>query len=585
MNSSTPRNPMISNNFPQDRSNRKEVNLKIMSESPVLSTRNLPAPSRSLSKPNPTELYNKGSQENCKCRSCQAKKLAPIQQNSRPKSKCGMNDSIEVEDFTNWKEEYLKLYQEKKEAIEILSDYFKTNSENHTENGTMKNMINWVINDANKWKNQFNRVKKFEEDIEANSKIATQAMDMLKIEQEKAKKNDERLKGEIKGRKDVEERYEKLNSVVNNYLTQIAGLVSVEFQASINNIDKFKLIFEAVKNLTEKLDDASIITEESQKDINKKVKSYEEEITKIKNILKKNEQEIEQLRSELKMKNQNIELLHKEKLDHESIVVIASEKDNIIANLQNSISILQEKNELSLKTNRAITEELQEQKKKFDDYENEHLEEHVVFENAKTENKTLKSKLDLIMMSVNNLTSERDSALKQLNILQKENRTHQDHIAQLLSQNDKLQHESKIQAAKKDTENYLSLELSKYQNLLEKKEELLYEKTNQIENLTTSIDSLKSDIKIYQHLNETLQEELTRMHEGEDEDTFENVMRNELSMMRETYEKKLKELRDVYEAHKRKSYLDVKQLKDDLKNAEHSREMSELRMRSFMNKL
>jgi hypothetical protein len=58
-------------------------------------------------------------------------------------------------------------------------------------------------------------------------------------------------------------------------------------------------------------------------------------------------------------------------------------------------------------------------------------------------------------------------------------------------------------------------------------------------------------------------------------------MRNELAIMRETYEKRMKENRDEIDAMKRKNMLELKKVRDELKASEHSREYLEIRLKSL----
>lgn len=103
MKSATPRNPFGSVSLTssvQDRNARVEIGLKIINDPAIHSTRNVTT-SRSHSKPNTGDLYVKGTQENCKCRSCQSKRLVPIQPANSNKSRCGVNESFEIEDGVN----------------------------------------------------------------------------------------------------------------------------------------------------------------------------------------------------------------------------------------------------------------------------------------------------------------------------------------------------------------------------------------------------------------------------------------------------------------------------------------------------
>lgn len=316
-----------------------------------------------------------------------------------------------------------------------------------------------------------------------------------------------------------------------------------------------------------------------------KLSFLESEISKFKEITIKNTHEIDSLQQSI-IENRNlINQLEKEKAE---LLFNQSQNSGDLKLLEsltkNLEDLLTEKSDIMMKLGKSEKEYV-ELKQKFDLAENELSKEHILLEKTQNEVNSQKAKIDLILMSIDSLTSERDSALKLYDNSKKDDKKCQDYILQLTSQLEKLQQDVRMQNTKKDTDNYLSNEVTKLRDLLSKKEDLIYEKSNHVENLTRSLDSAKIDVQMYITMNERLQDELARMQEGGDEDTFENVMRHELAMMRESYEKKIKEIKESNEANKKKSWQEIKQLKEDIKHAEHSREIAELRLKSYLVKV
>ena len=110
------------------------------------------------------------------------------------------------------------------------------------------------------------------------------------------------------------------------------------------------------------------------------------------------------------------------------------------------------------------------------------------------------------------------------------------------------------------------------------------EKVNEAQSLAHSVKSLQAEVKYLNDMNERLQDQLAKLSEDYDEDTFENVMRYELSMMRQAYENKIKLLKEEHEKARRRLLTESKDLKSQVAHAEHARDMAELRLKSHLAK-
>ena len=103
------------------------------------------------------------------------------------------------------------------------------------------------------------------------------------------------------------------------------------------------------------------------------------------------------------------------------------------------------------------------------------------------------------------------------------------------------------------------------------------------ERLESENKYLKSEIYKCRTLNEKLQDDLAKANQDYDEDTFENVMRHELTIMRDAYEKKIKEFRDEIDSIKKKNLTEVRKLKEDIKVVESAKEYLEIRIKALKN--
>lgn len=136
-----------------------------------------------------------------------------------------------------------------------------------------------------------------------------------------------------------------------------------------------------------------------------------------------------------------------------------------------------------------------------------------------------------------------------------------------------------------ETEKFLNAEVLKLRSELSEKNLSYENKLVYCERLENEIKYLKNDLQKSKDMNERLQDQMAKFNQSFDEDTFENVMRHELYIMKETYEKRLKDLRDEIDLIKKKSANEVKKLKDDFKSSEHSREYLEIRLKALNNQI
>jgi chromosome segregation ATPase len=144
-----------------------------------------------------------------------------------------------------------------------------------------------------------------------------------------------------------------------------------------------------------------------------------------------------------------------------------------------------------------------------------------------------------------------------------------------------LSNQLKSSGVNQETEKFLYGEIYKMRAELTQVSWKLDERLIINEKLESDVKNLKNDLAKSRAMSERLQDELAKANSAFDEDTFENVMRNELAIMRETYEKRVKEARDEIDTLKRKNMLELKKVKDDLKASEHSKDYLEIRLKAL----
>ena len=164
-------------------------------------------------------------------------------------------------------------------------------------------------------------------------------------------------------------------------------------------------------------------------------------------------------------------------------------------------------------------------------------------------------------------------------VLHKAQKALEKNESEILEQKTKLSKET----SSMEIEKFLSNELMKIRVELTEISARHDEKTILSERLAEEIKYFKADLQKSRDMCERLQDELAKVNQDYDDDTFENVMRNELTLMREAYEKRLKDARDENSNLKKKQINEVKKLKDEIKQCEHSKTYLEIQLKSIKN--
>ena len=268
---------------------------------------------------------------------------------------------------------------------------------------------------------------------------------------------------------------------------------------------------------------------------------------KLKEIQELSKKMQEAFDAELKLK---LEALQKALIDNEKLEEVLKNSEMLSKSIINDLK----------STNSSLTQELN--KLKLD------------FERVSSELLSFKVNLNLLVSQI----EEQKLALSGLE------EEKQKLTAELLESNKKvteMSNQLKTSGGNQETEKFLYSEIYKLRAELTQVSWKLDERLIINEKLENEVKSLKIDLIKARGMSERLQDELAKANSAFDEDTFENVMRNELSIMRETYEKRMKENRDEIDGMKRKSMLELKKIRDELKASEHSREYLEIRLKSF----
>ena len=148
-------------------------------------------------------------------------------------------------------------------------------------------------------------------------------------------------------------------------------------------------------------------------------------------------------------------------------------------------------------------------------------------------------------------------------------------------------------------------EAQKYENLIEsykETEKILQEKIAEqeirmdahiksMEGYRADTFNLKDDIQWKDEQIKTLQERIEELNKtlaigfsATGEDTFEEVMRQEMVMMRNAYEKKLADLRQEKDQQRRESFQKVKAAQEEQKRAESVRDVATRRLNVLLKK-
>ena len=195
-------------------------------------------------------------------------------------------------------------------------------------------------------------------------------------------------------------------------------------------------------------------------------------------------------------------------------------------------------------------------------------------EKALSENSSLK-------VTLNSVRTESVELKTELKGLETEKNAKTEENKELALKVQELTGQLKDTGPSQDTEKFLYSEIYKLRAELTQVSWKLDERLISCEKLESELRNLKTDLSKSRSMNERLQDELIKANSALDDDTFENVMRNEMNIMRETFEKRVKDSRDEIDNMKRKHFADLKKARDDLRSAEHTREYLEIRLKSF----
>lgn len=323
--------------------------------------------------------------------------------------------------------------------------------------------------------------------------------------------------------------------------------------------DSFEKSVRKSKKLEETLEKAKIHEKSVQGVIDGLTKEIMDLKSKLVNLDRQGQEtktkELQNLKQELEEKTQKM-LDEKNKHLHQ----LSIEKENLENSIK-SAEILSKSLINDLKSaNSELTSELQKLKQDV--------------EKTSSENSSIKVSLNLTTSEL----AELKIKLRRLEIETKEKTEKNEELALKVQE---LSGQLKEIGASQDTEKFLYSEIYKLRAELTQVSWKLDERLILCEKLESEIKNLKIDLGKSRSMNDRLQDELVKANSTLDDDTFENVMRNEMNIMRETFEKRIKDTRDEIDNMKRKHFADVKKVKDELKSAEHAREYLEIRLKSL----
>lgn len=265
--------------------------------------------------------------------------------------------------------------------------------------------------------------------------------------------------------------------------------------------------------------------------------------------------ELQELRQNLELKAENL-LEEKNKL----IQDLQHEKQNIENSMKAAELIAKSVIDELKSANSELTSEMQMLKQDYEKICAEKSSVKVSLELVSAESSELKKEKKMLEAEIRKKTQENEELVKKIQ---------------------ELSGQMKETVANQDTEKFLYSEIYKLRAELTQVSWKLDERLILTEKLESELKNLKMDLSKSRSMNVRLQDELAKANSAIDEDTFENVMRNEMNIMRETYEKRIKDTRDEIDAIKRKHFGEVKKVKDELKSAEHAKEYLEIRLKSL----
>lgn len=372
----------------------------------------------------------------------------------------------------------------------------------------------------------------------------------------------------------------------------------------MNDLEKFRHKCEQHDVLEAKI----IFLQTETGDLNVKLSESERTIERLEKDSKKLKEHIEKFKVKERLNTTTIETLTSELIEIKKEIITKNNCEAVVKEFEDKIEELKKIHKLEM------TKKIEELEKGYHDKFHKNLIQ------STTQYKTLEEKSNLLEMAL--LDSE-ESKKKILNEFGLENSGLGREIIGLKAENEKFYNENtkfksnlallnseiadkvnKISELQKEleakdliigqlkaktvadssigeTEKFLSNEIMQLQAQLSVFSSKFDEKCILCERLQSEIKYCKADLQKSREANELIQDEFSKMNQNYDEDTFENVMRNELTIMRGAYEKRLKEARDEIDAVKKKQMFEVKKLKDEIKQCEHSKEYLEIKLKAF----
>ena len=336
-----------------------------------------------------------------------------------------------------------------------------------------------------------------------------------------------------------------------------------------SNLDSLNQTLDELKTANSKMMNTKNNEQSLYKEFEEKIKLIEK--THSEKLLSIEKNHSDQLLLIEKSHSSQISLL--EQSQTEKTENLASSYESKIKSYESKIDSLESKN-MTLEQNIKSSEEnfesiIKELKQANSQINSELLKTRNGYDKLFTESNQLKSSISIFK---NELENSKDT----IKALQKQIFDYESQISELNSS-------TKAEKLLGEAERFLNEIIKKLRTETTGLIAKIDEKELANERLESENKYLKSEIYKCRTLNEKLQDDLAKANQDYDEDTFENVMRHELTIMRDAYEKKIKEFRDEIDSIKKKNLTEVRKLKEDIKVVESAKEYLEIRIKALKN--
>ena len=519
------------------------------------------------------------------------------------------------------KAKFLEIFNKKIGEILVVVLYRRDIKENIQE-GTLNYLIQVcdLLQEGKLETQENSQIKTLEESLhklKATLSVKEKQLSALESKREEYQKSKEIVLDSEKKLKLFQETISKLHSNLDSKNTQIAKLSS-ELKSQKdqlnNSIQQKELVISKLnEDLNAKNKQINQLSSEvkSQKDqlnnyiqqTNKSVVDSQEDSKSLKAELNKKETENSNL---LKRVNNLVEANEAKDLELKTTLNENSEVRQQNSNLANSLQQEKQQNsflkaqveELQKTLQKEDSEKIRSQLKTLKDTnislhkqltakdqeilasqeELKKLKESIAFlneriEGFKSEQLILKDSQQTNQKKCESLQTEKEQLNNQIQTLKNNYLSATKELEKAKTQNSK-------QKESQQVEEFLNKEISDLRNQLEDLKQKHEDSNLKVDKLTWEIQDLIQDLKDKDSIIERLQNELMGVG-SDDEDTFENVMKHELSMMRQAYEKKINKLQEAFETSKKSYMLQIRELKEQLRSAEHQRDLAQLRIRSL----